>query len=100
MYLGVAQLIKHAIGLIKNADGRRTTLVYIYWLPINWKKFEKYLTHDNEIRAFATKIQSFIDFQYMSYIDFWNLYEKNATFGDHFRKVRNRYSIKLNTGGV
>jgi hypothetical protein len=58
MYLDVAQLIKHSIGLIKNKGNKEAILIYVYWQPKTWningpyqKVFEQ---HSKEIETFST----------------------------------------------
>ncbi len=105
MYLDVAQLIKHSIGLIKrgtsmykfilNAILVQPILVYIYWQPKNWYNFEVYRKHADEINDFKEKIQRHLIFIPISYLDFWKLYENDRTFGEHIDKVKARYCIGL-----
>jgi hypothetical protein len=72
MFLDAAQLIKHTIGLLKltNKTGKKAVLVYIYWLPYNFKEYDVCIQHEEEIKQFATRIKTFIDFVPISYIDF------------------------------
>ena len=97
LFLDVAQLIKHSIGLINK--GRSTTLqpilVYIYWQPKNWYDFEVYRRHADEINDFKDKLDRHIPFIPISYLDFWKLYENDSTFGQHIDKVKGRYYFDL-----
>ncbi len=75
MFLNVAQLIKHSIGLLKNKGNNEAILVYIYWQPKRWDKngaFQKiYEQHNKEIEDFAKRINKFITFKHLSYSDLW-----------------------------
>lgn len=101
MHLDVAQLIKHSIGLInksrcKNNEPNRTpVLVYLYWLPTNWSNVQLFLDHEAEIKEFQKQIRSFIQFVPMSYLEFWEQYEKDQTFGKHIGQVKARYAMVI-----
>ncbi|KAA6316272.1 hypothetical protein EZS27_033393 [termite gut metagenome] len=95
MHLDVAQLIKHTIGLLKNKNGKKAILVYIYWQPENWKDFDICKEHKKEIEEFACKIKCFIDFRAFSYLDFWECYKKNDLFKKHIFNVEERYKFSL-----
>lgn len=99
MYLDVSQLIKHAIGIMNNDTDLKKTLVYIYWLPVNHQDFELFEKHQAEIQKFKERVlpfNSYINFHSISYIDFWNGLENNERFGNHVKKVKQRYNIKVN----
>ena len=95
LFLDVAQLIKHSIGLIN--QGRRMKLepilVYIYWQPNNWQNFDVYHKHLEEINEFKERIERHISFIPISYLEFWERYGNDKTFGKHIGKVMGRYNI-------
>lgn len=99
-YLDVAQLLKHAFGLIKyNTNNKKNmVLVYIYWAPQDYSKFPEYKEHKEELNSFIEKInnQNDINFLSISYSEFWKLIEeKNNHLIKHFKKVENRYDVKI-----
>lgn len=98
-YLDIAQLIKHTIGLLnnkhENKNIKEAILVYIYWEPINSDKFEICRTHKKEIDCFKSRIEEFISFKSMSYIDFWGKFEGNPLFKDNISKMKERYYFAL-----
>jgi hypothetical protein len=96
-YLDIAQLIKHTIGLINNNKcKKRLKLVYIYWQPLNFDKYDECIQHNQEIISFKSKIDKFIDdFVPMSYNDFWSEFENNKLFKNHIEKMRERYCFNL-----
>jgi hypothetical protein len=101
MHLDVAQLIKHSIGLInrsqcKNDEPNRTpVLVYLYWLPTNWSNVQLFLDHEAEIKDFQEQIRSFVQFVPMSYLELWEQYEKDQTFGQYIGQVKARYGMVI-----
>lgn len=105
MYLDVAQLIKHGIGIIKKAQTKykfilnamitQPILVYIYWQPNNWYNHDIFRKHADEIEIFKKKIQPFLTFIPLSYLDFWKSYENDRIFGNHIKDVKERYLFKI-----
>ncbi|EDP98579.1 hypothetical protein U8527_21445 [Kordia algicida OT-1] len=100
-YLDVAQLIKHAIGLInykRKYSTKKIVLVYIYWLPENYEAFTNFKEHQKELREFEALLKENKDLQFISttYTEFWKAYEhENSIFKKHFNKVKKRYKIKI-----
>jgi hypothetical protein len=98
MYLDVAQLIKHSIGLINNKGQKNAVLIYIYWQPTNWEDFEICKKHSEEVNLFSDKMSLFqdvISFKYLSYSDLWREYENNEILKEHIEKVKTRYQFEL-----
>lgn len=98
MYLDVAQLIKHLIGLINNKKNRKAILVYIYWEPINWKEISIFEQHRKELDDFAKRIEKFEDvitFKSLSYSDFWKEYENCELLKEHIKLMRGRYNFAI-----
>lgn len=100
LYLDVAQLIKHSIGLINKAKkpesiNKTPILVYLYWQPNNWHEYDKYKTHAVEIATFKESIEKIISFIPMSYFEFWELSKNDQNFASHIELVKKRYSISL-----
>ncbi len=99
MFLNVAQLIKHSIGLLKNKGNKEAILVYVYWQPKRWDKngaFQRiHEQHNKEIEDFAQRISKFITFKHLSYSDLWeefkecNILEKNIEF------IKDKYDIEI-----
>lgn len=99
MYLNVAQLIKHSIGLIKNKGSKEAILIYIYWQPKSWNingTYQKiHEQHKAEIEDFAKKINRFLTFRHLSYSELW---ENNNKFGiskNHIELIRSKYDIEI-----
>lgn len=101
MHLDVAQLIKHFIGItnkrilkykfISNRINVLPVLVYIYWQPANWYNIDIYCQHAKEIEDFKVRIEPFLVFIPISYLEFWKMYENDKIFGTHIQKVKERY---------
>ena len=99
MFLDVAQLIKHSIGLInyKHKTQKNVILVYIFWTPNNSELFPEYLTHTEELKEFNEKINSFDDLKFvsMTYDQFWENDSNSEIFKGHYVKVKGRYKIEI-----
>jgi hypothetical protein len=100
MYLDAAQLIKHSIGLINEAQNsqRKAVLFYIYWRPRNHEDFCNYAVHSEELEEFAiqmSKLNNSIEFQHMPYDEFWRKYKNDPVLGQHFQRVQERYWIDV-----
>lgn len=103
LYLDVAQLIKHAIGLtnyrlnLSPTKTQKVILVYIFWTPNNLDKFVEYNQHSKELSAFTDVIQnqSDIEFNSMTYNQFWSFFNESPLFKEHFDKLKSRYSIDI-----
>lgn len=103
-YLDVAQLLKHAFGMInykiKN-NKKEMILVYIYWTPKDYKQYIQYEKHDEELKSFINNMnkQSDVIFVAMTYSEFWEKVtnkNKNKNMIEHIRLIRDRYDIIIN----
>lgn len=99
LFLDVAQLIKHSIGLIKHKidTGKDALLVYIYWIPDNYNSFQVYTDHFKELDQFTKEINNYKDLKFlaMTYVQFWDTYGNSNIFRSHFDKVKKRYKIEI-----
>jgi hypothetical protein len=99
MFLNVAQLIKHSIGLLKNKGDKEAILVYIYWQPKRWDingAFQKiYEQHNKEIEDFAKRINKFITFKHLSYSDLWEEYKEYDILEKEIELIKAKYDIEI-----
>ncbi|MEH7226504.1 hypothetical protein V7112_22120, partial [Bacillus sp. JJ1566] len=96
MYLDIAQLIKHSIGLLKIKDAKRPVLIYIFWEPENHNEIALFNTHRDELVRFTRKLSAIgFDFQWYSYRSLWELWDNYNDLRQLSHKLRERYSIKL-----
>jgi hypothetical protein len=101
IHLDVAQLIKHSIALslyaCDNKD-KKTKLIYLYWLPINYKDIDIYKEHDKELDVFKEQIKGCqLPFEAYSYFDLWKMMEKNEGLSGILEKIKARYEFTINT---
>jgi len=103
-HLDVAQLIKHAIGLLKHRrhkiPRKKAVLVYMYWEPLHCKvltntPFAEHHRNIGEFERRMSQFERFIDFVHVSYPDFWRIYAKDDLLEEHIRNVRDRYEFEI-----
>ncbi len=94
-WLDAAQLIKHAFGLAHEAD-RPTTLVYLYWEPMDAGLSPLFAEHRQEIAEFAERIAGGTPrFEAMSYPELWDAWapSDDSRLVAHVGALRARYEV-------
>ena len=95
MFLNVAQLIKHSIGLLKNKGNKKPILVYIYWKPKSWNLSSEYQKiheqHNYEIEDFAKRISKFLIFKHLSYSELWEDFKEYEDIGI----IKEKYDLDI-----
>jgi len=99
LHLDAAQLIKHSIALslsvAENKD-KKTKLIYLYWVPKNYKDIDIYKEHEKELSIFKGKIKSCqLPFESYTYIEFWEMMEKNPILSSILKKIKARYEFSI-----
>jgi hypothetical protein len=98
MYLDVAQLIKHYLGLRNTAEyaNRKITLMYLFWEPENTSKFDIFEKHRNELINFTKYVSgSSIEFIYKSYPELWSEWESKRLNKKHLINLNKRYHMSI-----
>lgn len=71
-------------------------LIYLYWLPKNYKNFVNYIEHQKEIDVFSNELKNTkINFVSMSYLDLWDILEKNILLKEHVNKIKAKYFFDI-----
>lgn len=95
-FLDAAQLIKHAFGVSRLADGRRTTLLYLFWEPRDAAALPLFAQHRSEIADFAARVAGDdLVFAAMTYADLWKawLARDSPKLRAHANRLRARYWV-------
>lgn len=95
-WLDAAQLIKHAFGLALVQPARPTTLIYLYWEPMDSDFSPLFAKHRAEIAAFAERLAGGSPgFKAMSYPELWNAWDETGDpfLGRHVAALRARYEV-------
>ena len=96
--LDVAQLIKHALGLMNSYPDRRLTLHYLYWEPLNAIDHAAFEEHRREIVAFADRIAGNDPvFEATTYNDLWSSWSESAPrwLNTHLQDLCARYAVTI-----
>jgi len=99
MLLDVAQLIKHSIAMSLYAcenKGKKTKLIYLYWLPTNHKDIDIYQQHEKELKTFKDQIKKCqLPFEPYSYLELWDMMEEIPVLSGILKKIRARYEFSI-----
>lgn len=96
-----AQLIKHYFGLNvyqskKGMLGRRITLVYLFWEPLNWQSVEECRRHKSELGVFARGIEGAdVEFRWMTHTELWDEWATVPVLEEHAQRLKGRYQVFL-----
>ena len=98
-YLDAAQLIKHYLGLSYMQTDSATSLLYLFWEPVNWQDFAAFKEHRKEIGRFADSVPGdTVTFEAMSYLDLWTQWEEqppSTRFPNHLTRLTARYRVTI-----
>lgn len=97
-YLDAAQLVKHAMGLVKAPSDLPTTLLYLYWEPLDAGFSPVFAMHRDEIAKFGDRVKgNELRFEAMSYPELWDQWRAggDASLGRHVTALRGRYAIPV-----
>lgn len=91
--LDTAQLLKHTIGLLNNKGKRTVKLIYVYWEPLNSTEFYEYEQHRKQINDFAGRVKSIsgLSFHHFTYLELYDLFNKENFCKAHLNNFKNRY---------
>lgn len=96
--LDAAQLVKHAFGLMRCYPGRRLTLLYLYWEPLNAVDYPLFEEHRRDISAFAKRIAGpQLAFEAITYNELWACWDNRTPrwLMTHLRDLRARYAVTI-----
>lgn len=94
--LDAAQLIKHALGLLNTPVDQPTTLLYLYWEPLDAGLSPIFAAHREEIALFGDRVKSEeLRFEAMSYPELWDQWRADGDpfLKQHVTALRCRYAI-------
>jgi hypothetical protein len=101
MYFDWAQMTKHYLAIESNKDkSKNTTLIYLYWTPLNVNELTTYETHEKELAIFQNKCDELkseteITFKSMTYAELFNKWDNKPNLKAHVAKLRERYSFAI-----
>lgn len=90
-FLDAAQLVKHALGLLKCYRSREVRLLYLYWEPQNAEYWPECRLHRAEAEDLAARVrQSNVQLLPMSYGELWSEWKSHAP-PPHLHYLESRY---------
>ena len=93
-HLDVAQLVKHALGLMTCYPEKETSLLYIYWEPLNSADWRDCAQHREEIVDLQSRVTDVsVNFRAMSYTELWQLWNPDVLPEGYLSYLRKRYII-------
>ncbi len=93
--IDAAQLIEHALGLTR-ASALPTTLLYLFWEPMDAGLSPLFARHRGEIDVFAARVEgSTLRFAAMSYAELWSEWDDSGDpfLRAHVAALRARYEV-------
>jgi Restriction Endonuclease associating with ARP len=90
-FLDAAQIVKHALGLLRRYGTREVRLVYLYWEPRNGGSWPECRQHRDEAEDLAARVErSTVRLIPLGYHELWAEWESQAPPG-HLAYLRARY---------
>ena len=98
-HVDLGALVKHALALGRTFPERSTTLLYLYWEPLDAEKFEEFRHHRAEIGRLAETLRdarvAFTPQCFASLWQDWSARRSPAWLADHVLRLQARYDIRL-----
>lgn len=101
-HLDLGALVKFALALGRTFPERPTTLLYLYWEPINAEEFDEFCHHRQEAAELAAAVrEARVAFDAQSFDAIWRQWASHrvpAWLADHVDRLRARYSVPIAAG--
>lgn len=94
--LDAAQLLKHALGLLNSPTDVPTSLVYLFWEPLDAALSPVFASHREEIGKFGSRVRDAgVQFEALSYPELWEQWRDSGDpfLIQHVIALRRRYAI-------
>jgi hypothetical protein len=96
-YLDAAQLVKHALGLIRGCP--QVALMYLFWEPANWREFPEFGQHREEVAHLQAAVAGATPALHtMTYAQLWEEWlagDCQEWIPEHVGRLRQRYEIAI-----
>ncbi len=99
-FLDAAQLVKHYLGVRYTLGvSGRSTLLYVYWEPVNGSELAQFAKHRSEVREFSETVSgSSVSFAYCTHASLWVEWENSSSRPDltsYIAALRARYDVRV-----
>jgi hypothetical protein len=101
-HLDLGALVKFALALGRTFPERPTTLLYLYWEPLNAEDFDEFCHHRREAADLAAAVgDARVAFDALSFDAIWRQWATLAApawLADHVDRLRARYCVPIAVG--
>jgi hypothetical protein len=98
-HVDLGALVKHALALGRTFPDRPTTLLYLYWEPLDADRFPEFRVHRRELSELAEAVRDArVAFASRSFNSVWLDWEAQASpswLSRHVARLRARYAVSL-----
>jgi hypothetical protein len=98
-YLDAAQLVKHALGLMRAPISGNLVLLYLYWEPLNRSEFDDFKRHREEVEDLHAIVHGARpEFKSIPYSQMWEEWSKESgdtSLKGHLGRLQERYAIVI-----
>ena len=100
-HLDLPALIKYATALGQTFPDRSSTLLYLYWEPLDAEAYDAFRSHREELDALIDAVDGArVDFAADSFDRLWQDWSKRDSpewLSDHVARLRRRYAVALDS---
>ena len=98
-HVDVGALIKHALALGRTFPDRPSTLLYLFWEPLDAEQFEEFRRHRQELERLVDEVhEARVRFVAQSFAALWQDWGERPSplwLRAHVERLRARYSVSL-----
>lgn len=98
-HVDLPALIKYATALGRTFPDRTSTLLYLYWEPLDARTYEEFRQHRIELEALSTTVRDArVDFKAQSFEQLWQDWSARSSPGwlsSHVARLRSRYAVSI-----
>jgi hypothetical protein len=98
-HVDLGGILKYALALGRTFPDRLTTLLYVYWEPLDADQFDEFRRHRAELASVESAVDGArVRFQATSFEALWRDWSERRSppwLGGHVGRLRSRYSVSL-----
>lgn len=98
-HVDLAALVKYVTALANTFPDRTSTLLYLYWEPLNAEAFDAFKRHQRELETLTSAVSGArVDFAATSFDRLWRSWTEEGSpnwVADHVLRLRRRYAVTL-----
>lgn len=98
-HVDLGGLVKYALALGRTFPDRQTTLLYLFWEPLDADQFEEFRRHRAELAALRDGVQgASVTFEAQSFRNLWDSWAERRSppwLSRHVSRLRARYCVSI-----